>query len=338
MQLARPSTICAAAVCLAAAFGALLAAGCGHPAPAAVTLRTCYYPTQDFLPHFVMQEQGFARRHGVAFEDRPFTGGAAALEAMATGALDLCPAVGTVPILTVAERGLVPTKVVPVAANNFTDPAHRAIGVVVARHVKAWADLRGQRIAVNAKASIIAAAVVGRLKLEGVTDYTLVEIPFANMGLAVAGGNVAAAGMYEAYLTQSLLRGDGTLLGWIGGGGPPLDRAQVTAIVVSADVHQRQPDAVKAYLRAHLQAVQWLNANVAQARGLLARRLDLTREVGEKFNLLRWATDARNDPALLDALQPLLIDIRALGRPIQASRLYDHSLLEQVLGEARARR
>jgi NitT/TauT family transport system substrate-binding protein len=334
MRLARAAPRGSLMSCaLGITFVALLTS-CGSPAPPApVTLRMGYFPTQDFLPYFVMQEQGFARHNGLRLEERPFAGGAGAIDAMATGSLDLCPAVGTVPVLMAAARGLVPSKVVPVASNNFADPDHHGIGVVVGSSVQSWKDLEGQRIAVNAKTSITTAAVSGRLRLEQVNTYTLVEVPFTNMGLAVAGGNVAAAGMYEPSLTQSLLRGDGKLLGWVAGGGQPLERTEVTAIVVSADLHQRDPRAVKAYLRAHLQAVAWVSGNRAKARAILARRLDLTREVGEKFNLLRWAADARNDPNLLDDLQPLLIDIGVLKHRIAARQLYDETLLEQALAE-----
>jgi len=314
---------------------AVVLAGCGGPPPAPVTFRVCYYATQDFLPYFVMQEQGFAAQNGLRFEERSFPGGAAAIDAMVAGSLDLCTGVGTVPLLAAADRGLIPGAIVAVAGNNFADRDHRGGAVVAAPSIRDWRDLAGKRIAVNARsASISTAAVVGRLKLEGVTGYSLVEIPFANMGLAVAGGNVAAASMSEPFLTQSLLRGDGKLLDWVVGGAP-FERAEFTAIVVSADLLRRSPQGAKAYLRAHLQAVGWINTNLGKARVLLARRLDLTREIGEKLNLLRWPGDARNDPGLLEAMQPLLIEIGALKARIPARRLYDETLLDQVLAEKR---
>ena len=314
---------------------AVVLAGCGGPPPAPpVTLRVCYYTTQDFLPYFVMQEQGFDKTNGLKFVETSFAGGAGAIDAMAAGSLDLCAGVGTVPLLAAADRGLIPDAIVAVAGNNFADKDHRGAAVVAAPSIRGWKDLAGKKVAVNARNSMLAGGLVARLRLEGVSDYSLVEIPFTNMGLAVAGGNVASASMSEPFLTQSLLRGDGKLLDWVVGGAP-LERAQFTAIVVSADFLRRSPQGVKAYLRAHLQAVGWINANVEKARALLARRLELTREVGEKVNLLRWPGDARNDPGLLDAMQPLLIETGVLKAPIPARRLYDETLLDQVLAEKR---
>ncbi len=309
-------------------------AGCVGPAsPPVIKIRAGYFTTQDFLPYFVMQDQGFDRAQGLQLEMTTFAGGAGVISAMVAGSIDLGGAIGSVPLLSAAERGLVPDTIVVVAANNMADEDHRAVAVVAAPSVQSWRDLTGRRIAVNARDSVAAAAVVGRLRLEGIADYTLVEIPFANMGLAVAGGNVAAAGMAEPFVTQSLLRGDGGLLGWVMGGGPPFTRAPFTVIVVSSDFHRKRPEGVKAYLRAHLQAVRWINANVEPARVLLARRLDLTREVGARLNLLRYPGDARDDPASLDAMQSLLVETRFLKTPIPARRLYDETLLEQVLAE-----
>lgn len=321
------------------AAGIVALAGCERVSvPPKTTLRACYFRSQDFLPLFVIDQQGLAAKNGLEITPLPVPGGAAAIEAMIDGSLDLCPAVGTVPVLSAAKRGLIPDKIVPVAANNFADKEHRAVAVVISSSLQSWDDLAGRKIAVNAKDSILAAAVASRLAREGVGGYSFVEIPFANMGLAVAGGNVAAASMYEPFITQSILRGDGKLLDWVMGGGAPFERAEATTIVFSTLVVRQRPEVVKAYLRAHLSAVHWISANPNEARTLLARKLELTKEVGEKFNLLSWPREARNDPELLDSMQSPLIAIGLLGTRIPARRLYDETLLDHVLAEGTPRR
>src|SRR3970282_1456606 len=121
-----------------------------------------------------MQEEGFAAQNGLRFEERTFPGGAAAIDAMVAGSLDLCAGVGTGPLLAAAHRGLIPGAIVTVAANAFADRDHRGAAVVAAPSIRGWRDLAGKRIAVNAKNSIAAAGVVGRLRIEGVSDYSLV--------------------------------------------------------------------------------------------------------------------------------------------------------------------
>jgi NitT/TauT family transport system substrate-binding protein len=311
----------------------------GPTVPPAVTVRVGFFSTQDFLPLFVIQEQALDRVHGLHLEAKSFAGGAGVIAAIVDGSIDLGAVVGTVPLLSAAERGLVPDTLVAVAANNFADGSHRAIGVIAAPAVRRWADLRGARLATNARDSITTAALAARLRLEGVSGYTFVEIPFANMGLAVAGGNVAAAGMNEPFLTQSLARGDGVLLDWIMGGGAPFARAQVGSIVVATDFLRQRPAAVTAYLRAHLRAVRWINANRESARAVLVRRLDLAPDVGSRMNLVRWPDDARHDPALLDEMQTALVDTGLLKARIPSQRLYQETLLDQVLADrARASR
>jgi NitT/TauT family transport system substrate-binding protein len=295
-------------------------------------LRIGLFPVQDFLPYFVMQEQGFAKENGIQFEETSYPGGAAIIEAMAVSSFPDVSSAGTVPMLIAAERGLIPIKVVPVAANTLADPDHPHIAVLVAPSINNWKDLKGQLIAVNAINSLMGAALRIRLKQEGISDYKLVEIPLANMGLAVAGGNAAAANMTEPFLTQSLLRGDGKLLGWIIGG-PPFERMQSTQIIFSADFYQSNRQAGKAFLRAHLEAVKWINQKPEGARSILAKRLNINKEVSQKIKLLHWPLDARNDPALLESMQPLLVDIGMLKTPIPARKLYDETLLEEVLKE-----
>jgi len=314
---------------------AVALAACDGPAPAPpVTPRIGVFQTQDFLPYFVMQEQGFDKKNGLNFKESSFAGGAAVIDAMVAGDLDLGPAVGTVPLLVAAERGLIPDKVVPVATNDFADREHPGIGVVAAHAIQGWKDLEGKKIGTNVRGSINTVAMDVRLKQEGVKGYSFVETPFSNLGLAVAGGNVAAAAMSEPYLTQSLLRGDGKLLGWVVGG-PPFERMALASIVFSAEFRRRNPQGVKAFLRAHLAAVRWINDHPDQARLVLARRLNLSADVGRKINLLRWPLDARADPALLDQTQQVLLSAGLLKRPLDTRALHDETLLTEVLKEKR---
>lgn len=322
-------------VAVAVLFAAVCLAACGPSPPPTpqFMLRIGLATTQEYIPYFVMQERGFARHHGLQFKEASYPGGTPIINAMAAGSVDVSY-VGSIPILTATERGLIPEKAIPIAANNFADPEHPGVAVLVGRSINTWKDLGGKQVAVSVKDGLNATAFRGRLIAEGVKDYSLVEIPFANMGLAVAGGNVEAAVVSEPFLTQSLLRGDGKLLGWIIGG-PPFERIEFSLVVFRAEFHRENPEGVKAYLRAHLEAVRWMGQNPQAARSLLAKRLDLTREVGEKINLLRWDPDARNDPALLDSMQPMLVQLGMLKALIPAKGLYDERLLDGVLAERR---
>ena len=316
-----------------AGVAAVALTACEAPPPP-VSLRICVFKTQDFLPYYVMQELGFDRKNGLSFSEISYVGGAAAIDAMVDGALDLCPGTGIMPLLAAAERRLIPGKAVPVATNYVADPEHPGVGLIVAHTVQGWKDLEGKKIGTNAHNSIPTAGTVARLQQEGVGAYSFVEIPFANQGLAVMGGNIAAAAMNEPYLTQSLLRGDGKLLDWVIGG-PPLAHTPFTAIVFSTENDRRNPDGVKAFLRAHLAATRWINQYPDDARHLLAKRLNLIADVAKKINLLHWPPDARSDPVLLDQTQQVLLRVGVLKQSVDTRALYDETLLAEVLKENR---
>ena len=308
---------------------------CSRPAPTQqVTLRIGVFRILDDLPYFVMQEQGFAKQHGLQFVEILYQSGPALIEAMAAGAVDAASNVGTAPVLAAAESGLVPDSIVSVGANTFADPEHQAFAVLVAPSINRWKDLEGQYVAMNATNSHSAIAMRQRLHQEDVHAATLVITPMTNMGLSVASGNVAAAVMAEPWLTQSLRRGDGKLLGWIVGGAP-FERVEHSMILFRTSFLRNNSQIVKAFLRAHLQAVRWIDQHPEQARSILAKWLGLSQDVAQKVQLLRWAMDARSDPALLESVQSLLVEIGLLKARIPTHQLYDETLLEAVLAEKR---
>jgi hypothetical protein len=57
--------------------------------------------------------------------------------------------------------------------------------------------------------------------------------------------------------------------------------------------------------------------------------------VARQVQLPHWALDARNDPDLLERMQPLLVELGLLKAPIPARHLYDETLLQEVLAETR---
>jgi len=322
---------------------ATLWVGCAPKAPPQqFTLRLATIAAVDDLPYYVICDQGFDKKNGLQIVEQRYQGGGAAINAIADGLIDIASSVGIMPVLLATENGIMPDKAVCAMASSFADPDHPTtavlVGPSVGPSVTNWKDLEGQWVGVNSKTSVTAAGVIARLQLEGITRYTLVEISFRNMGLAVAGGNVAAASMVEPYITQSLLRKDGRILDWVIGG-KPFERMEFTMVVFSTSVYRDNPGAVKAYIRAYLEAVKWIERNPEKARsvlaGLLSAQVAIDPEAVRKVHLPRFPSDGRNDPVLLESMQPVLINAGMLKAPIPANRLYDETLLNEVLKEKR---
>ena len=302
--------------------------------PQQFTLRIGVVGTLSSLPYYVMLDQDFDKQNGLTITETIYQSADLIFKAIAEGSIDGSSSGGIVSVVLAAQDGIIPDKITAVSANSFADPEHPIIGVVAANSVSNWKDLEGQYIGVPSKTSMFAACVIARLQQEGVKKYTLVDISVSNTGLAIASGNIAAGVMAEPYITQSLLRKDGRLLDWIIGG-KPFEKMEYTANVFTTNIVRNNPGAVKAYLRAHMEACRWIEKNPDAARSVLGRKLSLTPEVVRDVRMMRWPSDMRNDPVLLESMQPVLVETGILKAAIPSGRLYDEKLLNEVLTEKR---
>lgn len=312
-----------------------LAGGCGggDEAEDPIALRVAFIPAMDNAILPVMVEQGFAAKRGLAIELTTARGGVAALEAMAAGSLDVAYP-GSLPALSAARAGTIPRDVLIVGAGAYADAAHPSISVLAPASTT-WSDLAGQPIAVNQPGSIGHVAMLLRLRQEGVVPGSFVEIDYPNQGLAVAGRSTAAASMVEPYLTQSVARGDGVVLGRLIGGGEPFPRFIIGFIVVKRDLVRDQPNAVRALLLAHLDAVEWMAGHKDEARAVIAGHMGLPPDIARAMPLPGFVRDARIDAALLAEMQRALVELDPALTPLALDDVSDQSLLDQVLKERR---
>jgi ABC-type nitrate/sulfonate/bicarbonate transport system substrate-binding protein len=309
--------------------------GCGNPRTSqSIHLRIGVVGTISTLPYYVMRDKGFDQQNGLIITEQTYQSGNSIIDAVAEGTVDGSPCGGSVNILLAKQKGTIPEKVVVVSANAFADREHPVTGVIAANFVNGWKDLEGWNIGVPSKTSMFAAAISSRLHIEGVKNFTLIEISISNTGLAVASGNIAAGVMAEPYITQSILRKDGKFLDWVIGG-KPFEKIEYSANIFNSGFIKNSPEAVKAYLRAHRQACLWIGQNPGDTRIILGRKLALTSGVVNEVKMMYWPADMRNDPVSLNAIQPALIDIGALKALIPAGELYNEKWLDEVLAETR---
>jgi NitT/TauT family transport system substrate-binding protein len=301
---------------------------------APVSIRVGVTSSVDILPYLVIKDKGFNHEQGLRFEEKQFVGGAAIVDAMMKDQVDLAISNGSVVMISAADKGLVPAVVTPVASESVCDLQHPAMSLFVSKSITGFKQLQGQYIATNAKTSLGGIMIQGRLKKEGVTSYKLVEIPFPNQGLAVAGGNVAGATLLEPYLTQSLRRGDGHILDWLTGK-PPFERIPYTMICFRTGFLNTNPEAAVKYLRAYLKAVRWVQKNTRDARSLLARDLSIDEDVAQNMYLPDWPVDGKDDPALLLSLESEMKDLGLIHAVIPPEKLFDETFLDKALSGVR---
>ena len=305
--------------------GFLVTGACGKEkaAPAVThTLRAGVLTSVDHLPLYAMVDEGFAAAEGLRLTEVPAAGGTAVLAGLVDGTLDI-GTVGVVSLAAGVQAGTVPGTVIGVMGAIFVSPEHPLIAVLAADGVPDFATLSGRRVAVNSKTSLGAAGLAGRLARAGLAPAELVEVPFGSMGLAVRNGDVSAAVVLEPYLTQSVKRGDGHLLGWVVGGSP-MERVQSSIVSIRKELATSNPAAIRSYIRAHLAAQRWIERNPKDARDLLARRLSISPEVAADIVLPSFDNDGRNDN---ERIQPILDLLNAATPGVDASTLYDERLL-----------
>jgi NitT/TauT family transport system substrate-binding protein len=313
-------------VCILVFFSVI---SCSRP-ETPVTIHVGVTNSVDILPYLVVKERGYDREQGLHFEETHFIGGAAIVDAMMKDQVDLAISNGSVVMISAADSGLIPSVVTPVASESVCDLQHPAMSLFVSKSITGFKQLQGQYIATNAKNSLGGIMIQGRLKKEGVTSYKLVEIPFPNQGLAVAGGNVAGATLLEPYLTQSLRRGDGHILDWLTGK-PPFERIPYTMICFRTGFLKSNPEAAVRYLRAYLKAVRWVQKHTRDARSLIARDLSIDEDVAQSMYLPDWPTDGKDDPALLLSLETEMKDLGLIHAVIPPEKLFDETLLDKAL-------
>ena len=316
-----------------ALFSLALLAACSPPGTQAV-IRAGVLHSVDALPYFVLKDRGFDRDAGIRLQETQYIGGAAVLDAMQKNQVDLGTSIGSVVVVSAADEGLIPSAFVPVASESISDLQHPALALFVSNGITSYRQLEGQYLAANSPNSLGGVMIEERMKEAGVSSYSLVDIDFANQGLAVAGGSVAGASLTEPYLTQSIKRGDGHILDWLTGN-PPFLRMPYTLIVFRSGFLRDHPDAARKYLQAYLRAVQWTNAHTTEARSILGRTLDIDEEVAQEMSLPAWPADGRDDPELLRTLET---NMKTLGliRSIPApASLFDETILDAALQKAR---
>ena len=262
---------------------ALLAATHGAvSAQNATTVRLGFFPNLTHAPALVGLERGtFQKALGkVKLEPKEFVSGTTLTEAFAAGQIDIAY-VGPGPAINAATRGM-PLQIVAGASE--------AGAVLIVRKdsgIKGYKDLAGKRVAVPSLGNTQDISLRHILKEQGLKaandggNVTVTPVPPADVLAAFAAKRVDATLVPEPW--GAVLQAQGhTLIGteksvWRGGQYP------TTLGIVNAKFDQANPALVSNFLKAHADAVAFLNKSPAAAQTAVNRKLEeLT---GQKLDL-----------------------------------------------------
>ncbi len=262
----RPFLKFARTMMIAWMFAATSAALAQAPKPTKIRFGTSAgvaYPTM-----IIAEEKGFFRKENLEVETTFLAGSGGVAEALASGNLDLGNAAPTTSVLAMSKGA----RLVMLAGleNTFTDKSGRtweAVYVVSrsGENIKAIPDLKGKRVAVNDLGSNYNFMMMDQLRQKGMDprkDVTIVAIPFSQMAGALVQKQVdVIVGTYDAvYQARQRMPVDviGSHTSLEG-----LDMGLTSTVSASTEYLKKEPEAPVRFLRALLQARQWLEKAVA---------------------------------------------------------------------------
>lgn len=212
---------------------------------------------------------GIFKKYGLDVELSSMGSGAAIAPAIAAGTADI----GSSNVISLAqghERGVPFLMVAPSGAYSSKSPSTQLL-VAKDSPIKTAKDLSGKIVALPALNNVGQVTVCAWVDKTG-GDYKALrfaEVPFPQMGAALAAGRVDAIEVAEPFLTQVLESGDARILAadasvigssWV-----------VGAYFCTTDYAKTHSDVLKNFSRAIAEAGRWANANPDLATEVLLK-------------------------------------------------------------------
>ncbi len=253
----------------------------------ATVVRLGYFPNLTHAAALVgLAKNYFTQELGsVKLEAKSFVSGTTLNEAFAAGEIDI-GYIGPGPAINAAVRGM-PIQIIAGASN--------AGAVLVARKgagISSYKDLAGKKVAVPSLGNTQDISLRHILKEQGLQltqeggTVALVPIAPADVATAFASKQLDAALVPEPWGAVLEQRG-GVIIGnektiWREGNYP------TTVVIVNTKFAANNPELVKAFLKAHVKSVNFINTNGPAAQGVIAAKLfELTKQKIEPLQLQR---------------------------------------------------
>jgi NitT/TauT family transport system substrate-binding protein len=324
----------------------LLTAACGGgdspsagSGDASTTVRLGYFPNVTHATALVGVESGiFKNALGAnGLQVKTFNAGAAAVEALFSGALD-ATYIGPNPAINAyAQSGGEAIRIISGATSG-------GAALVVRQGINGPADLKGKKLATPQRGGTQDVALRQWLKtnnlkadLEGGGEVSITPQENAQTLETFRSGQVDGAWVPEPWATRLVQEGGGKVLVdertlWPGG------RFVTTHLVVRTKFLKDHPDAVRRLVDGQVQANELVNSNPAEAQRLVNQAITTVTGRGIAPAVLEAAwknLEFTNDPVAssLTASADHARTVGLLGR-VDLAGIYDLTLLNQVLAAA----
>jgi NitT/TauT family transport system substrate-binding protein len=309
-------------------------------------LRVGYFPNITHAQALVGRAGGQFEKavgSGVQIEWKAFNAGPSAIEAMFANAIDLTY-VGPNPTVTgyVRSQGDAIRVIAGAASGGASLVVRQGAGIQKA------SDFHGKKVATPQQGNSQDVALRAWLRANGLKsrekggDVQVLPITNADQFTLFLKGQVDAAWAPEPWAARLVHEAGGRIF---------LDERDLwpnhefvsANLIVRPKYLKEHPDAVKNFLRAHVELTDWINKNPAQAKQIMNKQLQketgkpLAPEVlDDAFSRMTVTYDPIRSSLLKSTQQAF--EEGFLGRtPPDISALYDLTLLNEVLREKKAR-
>ena len=318
------------------------ALACGAPAGPEPALRLGYFANLTHAPALVAIERGlFAEELGaeVSLEPRAFNAGPEAVEALFSEALDLAYLGPNPAINAFAQSGGEAIRIVAGATSG-------GAALVVQPSLTKPGDLVGKTLATPQLGNTQDVALRAWLaeqglaaNLEGGGDVAVRPQANAQTLETFRAGAIDGAWVPEPWAARLVLEGGGVVLVderslW------PDGRFVTTQVVVRTRFLELHPDLVSAVLRAHVRAVDLVNAEPAEARALVNAHIAKLTGTGLAAAVIEraWGSLAFTVDPIASSLRKSAADAAAVGllEPVELDGIHELRLLNEILAAAGA--
>ncbi|MCI0505269.1 MAG: MetQ/NlpA family ABC transporter substrate-binding protein [Gammaproteobacteria bacterium] len=291
-------------------------------------------------PVLVANEKGYFKEQGIDVEIKEFKSGPLLHQALSAGELDMAY-IGAPPVYHWFSRGL---------ESRILAKVNYGQAAVISRKdsgVNQLSDLKNKKMAGVRKGSgmdvLLRGYVLGdAAKLKPDTELEIVSMPTGNMDSAVDEKVVNAAFIWEPFTSQSLIRGNTQLIFDMNKAVPKYPWYIVMAM---PDTLKNKRTEVIKVLRAHKQAVEYLNSKPNAGNGIIAKAFNLgevtdvngkkhgpTEIVAMARERLGWEYELKKeDMEFIQRLMNYSYELGFIKKRLTVEEIVDNSFMQEAI-------
>ena len=307
------------------------ASGEGQSRSEPTTLKVLLVPFIGSAPFFIGEEEGFFAEQGIQIKFIKMIRSGDAIPALTQGELDVWYGSTTTNFLNAMARG---AKISCVAEKGYLPPTGCAYSALIARRslieegkLKGPVDLRNRRIAFN-PVSVEAYYMEKLLNTAGLSlnDIVIIDVPTPVMSDALKNGTIDVVVTVEPWITRGLQRGHAVL--WM-----QAERVipgfQYAIILFGPSLLEKNPEAGKRFMIAHLKAVRQYNQGKTERNiEIIAKHTGLDKELLKKTCWPSIRNDGQiNLESILD-FQKWALKRGLLDKEVLPKQLWDPSFID----------